>query len=49
MMTQKDFITETITKGYREMKEGCFAGKGLTSLDTLVEELRADALISDVS
>ena len=40
---EKAFITETITKGYREMQEGDFAGEGLTSLDNLVNELRADA------
>jgi len=40
---EKAFITETITKGYREANEGHFAGKGLTSLDALVEELRAEA------
>ena len=39
---EKAFITETITKGYREMQEGNFAGKGLTSLDSLVKELRAE-------
>jgi len=36
-------ITETIKRGYREAQEGRFAGKGLTSLNTLVEELRAEA------
>lgn len=41
---QKQFITETITKGYQEAKEGKFAGKGLASLDELVQELRAEAL-----
>jgi len=40
---EKAFVTETITRGFREAKEGRFAGKGLTSLDTLVEELRAEA------
>ena len=40
---EKAFIDETITKGYREAQEGRFAGKGLTSLDALVEELRAEA------
>ena len=39
---EKAFIKETITKGYREAKEGRFAGKNLTSLNTLVEELRAE-------
>ena len=39
---EKAFIDETITKGYREAQEGRFAGKGLTSLDALVEELRAE-------
>jgi hypothetical protein len=41
---QKRFIAETITRGYQEAKEGKFAGKGLASLDELVEELRAEAL-----
>ena len=40
---QKRFIAETITRGYREAQEGKFAGKGLVSLDELVEELRAEA------
>ena len=40
---EKAFINETISKGYREAQEGRFAGKGLTSLDALVEELRAEA------
>ena len=40
---EKAFINETITKGYREAQEGHFAGEGLASLDTLVEELRAEA------
>ena len=40
---EKAFITETITKGFREAQEGRFAGKGLKSLDALVEELRAEA------
>jgi hypothetical protein len=40
---EKAFITKTITKGYREMQEGDFAGEGLTSLDNLVNELRAEA------
>lgn len=41
--SEKAFITDTITKGYRESQDGRFAGKGLTSLDALVEELRVDA------
>ena len=40
---EKQFIANTITMGYREAQEGHFAGKGLSSLDTLVEELRAEA------
>ena len=40
---EKAFITETIKKGYREAQEGRFAGKDLTSLNALVEELRAEA------
>ncbi len=41
--TEKAFVEETITKGYNEAKEGRFAGKGLTSLDGLVEELRSES------
>ena len=40
---EKAFINETINKGYREAQEGRFAGKDLTSLEALVEELRAEA------
>ena len=40
---EKAFIRETITKGYREVQEGRFAGKDLMSLDALAEELRTDA------
>ena len=40
---EKAFITETITKGFSEAKEGRFAGKNLKSLDALVEELRPEA------
>ena len=40
---EKAFITETISKGFREAKEGRFTGKNLKSLDALVEELRAEA------
>ena len=40
---EKAFITQTISKGFREAKEGRFAGKNLKSLDALVEELRAEA------
>lgn len=40
---EKAFIEETITKGYREAQEGRFAGKNLSNLDALVEELRAEA------
>ena len=40
---EKQFIANTITMGYREAQEGRFAGKGLSSLDTLVEDLRAEA------
>ena len=40
---EKDFITETITKGFHDAQEGRFAGKNLHSLDALVEELRAEA------
>ena len=41
---QKRFITETITTGYREAKEGKFAGKNLASLDDLIAELKAEVL-----
>ena len=41
---QKRFITETITTGYREAKEGKFAGKKLASLDDLIAELKAEVL-----
>ena len=40
---EKQFIANTITMGYREAQEGRFAGEGLSSLDTLVEELRSEA------
>ena len=40
---EKAFITDTITRGFKEAKEGRFAGKGLANLDTLIGELRADA------
>ena len=39
---EKAFIRNTITTGFREAQEGRFAGEGLTSLDVLVEELRAE-------
>ena len=39
---EKAFITETITKGFQDAKEGRFAGKNLSNLDVLVEELRAE-------
>ncbi len=39
---EKAFVSDTIIKGYREAQEGKFAGKDLESLDTLVEELRAE-------
>ena len=40
--TEKAFITDTITRGFKDAQEGRFAGKNLTSLDTLVQELRAE-------
>lgn len=40
---EEAFIKETITRGYQEAQEGHFAGKNLTSLDSLVNELRAEA------
>ena len=41
--TEKAFITETITRGFQEAQEGRFAGKNLTSLDSLIDEIRAEA------
>lgn len=41
---QKQFIAETIATGYREAKEGKFAGENLTSIDGLITELRAETL-----
>jgi flagellar biosynthesis/type III secretory pathway protein FliH len=43
LRSKKAFIEETITRGYREAQEGRFAGKNLSNLDALVEELRAEA------
>ena len=40
---EKAFIKDTITRGHREAQEGRFAGKGLTNLDTLIGDLRAEA------
>ena len=40
---EKAFITETITRGFQEAKEGRFAGKNLSSLDALIDEIRAEA------
>lgn len=42
--SERVFINETITKGFREVQEGRFAGKDLNSLNELVEELRTEAL-----
>jgi hypothetical protein len=39
---EKRFIKNTIERGFMQAKEGQFAGKNLTSLDSLVEELRAE-------
>ena len=39
----KGVTIKGLNKGYREAQEGRFAGKDLTSLDALVEELRAEA------
>ncbi len=39
---EKMFIKETITKGFEEAREGRFAGEDLTTLDSLVEELRSE-------
>ena len=40
---EKQFITNTITVGYKQAQEGKFAGKNLSSLDDLVKELRTEA------
>ena len=42
--SERAFINETITKGFREVQEGRFAGKDFNSLNELVEELRTEAL-----
>ncbi|MBP5368771.1 MAG: hypothetical protein PUC50_14975 [Bacteroidales bacterium] len=39
---QKKFITDTITNGYNDYKNGNFAGRNLESLDGLINELRAE-------
>ncbi|MCR4561190.1 MAG: hypothetical protein K5685_14030 [Bacteroidales bacterium] len=39
---EKRFIKNSIERGFMQAKEGKFAGKNLTSLDSLVEELRAE-------
>ena len=36
---EKAFIAGTIQRGFKEAEEGHFAGKNLTSLDTLVQNL----------
>ena len=41
---QERFIADTITTGYREFKEGKFAGENLSSLDELIAELKAEGL-----
>ena len=40
---EQAFIKETITRGFMDSRERKFAGKNLSSLDSLVEELRAEA------
>lgn len=40
---EKAYIKDTITRGYQEAQEGRFAGSNLTSLNSLIEELRAEA------
>lgn len=37
------FITDTITQGYREVQEGRFDGQNLSSMDELIQELKAEA------
>lgn len=37
---QKEFIKETITTGFREQNDALFAGKNLSSLDSLIQELK---------
>lgn len=40
---EREFIANTIQTGYRQAQNEQFAGKGLSSLDSLVAELRAEA------
>lgn len=40
---EKEFISNTIQTGYQQAKKGQFAGEGLSSLDSLVAELRETA------
>lgn len=39
---EQSFIEETLTRGFQDVKEGNFAGENLSSLDSLVSELRAE-------
>ena len=39
---EKAFITDTITRGFEEAREGRFAAKNLSSLNSLIRELKAD-------
>lgn len=39
---QREFITNTIVKGYEDYKNGKCSGNNLESLDGLIEELRTE-------
>ena len=39
---EKQFVTNTISQGYKQAQEGKFVGKELSSLDDLVKELRTE-------
>lgn len=39
---EQTFIKETISRGFQEAQEGKFADKNLSSLDSLVDQLRAE-------
>ena len=40
---EQSFITETITRGYSDAQEGRFVGQNLSSLDDLIQELKAES------
>ena len=41
---EQRFITDTITRGFHEAQEGHFDGQSLSSLDDLIQELKAEAV-----